>query len=166
SYRRLIDKGVYPSQSALAQEFGLSRTYVNDVIKAVEIFDVPVLNSLLDPVIRDVSYKDGKALASILGEGGIRTRVEAVAVDLEQEGAQDTKRVMKRLLQAAQGAGERPRKPKAVTSLYRKDKKRYAHSSEKANGALTITLEPGIKEAAGADAEAVARRIEKTVRKA
>ena len=166
SYRLMLKNSVYDNASSLARALSLSRSYVSLVTKAIEILDLPKLNALLGPHIRDISYKDARELAVQIEKPRCRERVESMAMGLGGTDTQDPKTIMRKLLSAAKDEGKPGKKPKPPVSLFKKGKKKYAYAQEKPNGAVTVTIEPGLKAAAGDDIEAVLARIEKTLRKA
>ena len=81
-------------------------------------------------------------------------------------GFKDPKPIMRRLLSAAKAEEQRSAKPSSAVSLFKKGRKQYAYVQNRPNGAVTVTIEPGLKAAAGDDLEAVMKRIEKTLRRA
>ena len=166
SYRLMLERSVYENAASLARALNLSRSYVSLVTKAIEILDRPRLNALLGPHIREISYKDARELAVQLDNPRCRERVESLAVDLDKAAIKDPKHLMRKLLSAAKGAGKPSAKPHPTRSLFKKDRKQYAYVQNKPNGAVTVTLEPGLKAAAGDDLEAVMARIEKALRQA
>lgn len=165
SYRTLVENGVYASAAELAREYGLSKSYVSELLKAIEVLDYPKLNALMAPHIRDISYRDAKLLAVAMDDAKQRERVEAAAIELAQTEISEPKELMRKLLAAAKDGTVRTRKPKPSVSLFKKEKKKYAYAAEKPNGAVTITIEPGLKEAAGDDLESVVNRIVASVKK-
>ena len=166
SYRLMLERSVYENASSLARALNLSRSYVSLVTKAIEILDRPGLNALLGPHIREISYKDARELAVQLDNPRCRERVESLAVDLDKAAIKDPKHLMRQLLSAAKGEGKPSAKPHPTLSLFKKGKKQYAYVQNKPSGAVTVTLEPGLKAAAGDNLEAVMARIEKALRKA
>lgn len=165
SYRLMLDKAIYSTAAELSRELGITRAYVSMVTKAIEILDVPKLSAVLAPHIREISYKDAKELATLIEKPRARERAETVAIELGQADIGDPKVMMRKLLVAAAGAKEPARKSKPAVSLFKKGKKSYVHTTEKSNGAITITIEPGLKEAAGDEVSAILQRIDKTLRR-
>lgn len=164
SYRLMLEQSVYDNASSLARALSLSRSYVSLVTKAIEILDRPQLNALLGPHIREISYKDARELAVQIEDPRCRERVESMAVELHKTQIKDPKPIMRRLLSAAKAEEQRSAKPSSVVSLFKKGRKQYAYVQNRPNGAVTVTIEPGLKAAAGDDLEAVMKRIEKTLR--
>ena len=162
--RLMLEQSVYDDASSLARALNLSRSYVSLVTKVIEVLDRPRLNALLRPHIREISYKDARELAVQLDNPRCRKRVESLAIELHKTQIKDPKPIMRRLLSAAKGEGKPSAKPHPTLNLFKKGKKQYAYVQNKPNGAVTVTIEPGLKAAAGDDLETIMKRIEKTLR--
>ncbi len=135
NYRRLLDGGIFSSQRELADDFGVSKQYVQKLVAATRLMDVDWLKTIFGPLLLSVSVANAARLLTLLAEEKAAKRIKSAAKLIKVDEEKDARQVFAVLIEA----GLNTRKPEK-TVLAKQGKNAIATCTKDGRGALTVKI--------------------------